>query len=227
MPRAVQLADDDSRALFLRSSASDDSVHALWSIDLASGVEALVCDPRTLGDAGDLPPEELARRERARESGGGIVTYSATPDLSRVCFALYGKLFVVDVADGAAAVEVAVAGPVVDPRLAPSGDAIAFVRDRRLWVTDLDGAEITLAGDSDADVSWGLAEHIAAEEMGRMRGHWWSPDSTQVLAARVDESMVERWYVSDPDHPTADAEFGAVRSARQRERRRHPCADHP
>ncbi len=203
VPRAVQLANDDSRALFLRSSASDDSVHALWTIDLSSGVEALVCDPRRLGDTGDLPPEERARRERARESGGGIVTYSATPDLSRVCFALYGKVFFVNVADDAGASEVPVAGPVVDPRLAPSGDAIAFVRDRRLWITDLDGVETELAGEAAADVSWGLAEHIAAEEMGRMRGHWWSPDSTQVLAARVDESMVERWYVSDPDHPAA------------------------
>ncbi len=203
VPRAVQLADDDSRALFLRSSASDDSVHALWSVELASGTEALVCDPRTLGDTGDLPPEERARRERARESGGGIVTYSATPDLSRVCFALYGKVFVVNVGEGATATEVPVAGPVVDPRLAPSGDSIAFVRDRRLWITDLDGLETELAGDADADVSWGLAEHIAAEEMGRMRGHWWSPDSRLILAARVDESMVERWYVTDPDHPAA------------------------
>ena len=226
VPRAVQLADDDSRALFLRSSASDDSVHALWSVDLASGVEALVCDPRTLGDTGDLPPEERARRERARESGGGIVTYSATPDLSRVCFALYGKVFVVNVGERATATEVPVAGPVVDPRLAPSGDSIAFVRDRRLWITDLDGVETELAGDADADVSWGLAEHIAAEEMGRMRGHWWSPDSKLILAARVDESMVERWYVTDPDHPGRRAEFGAVSSTWRRQRRRHACADH-
>lgn len=205
VPRAVQIADDDSRALFLRSSASDDSVHSLWCLDLANGAESLVCDPRRLGDPGDLPPEERARRERARESGGGIVTYSATPDLSRACFALYGKVFVISVTEGAAATEIPVTGPVVDPRLSPAGDAIAFVRDRRLWITDLDGTETSLASDADENVSWGLAEHIAAEEMGRMRGHWWAPDSSQVLAARVDESMVARWYVADPDDPAAPA----------------------
>ena len=40
----------------------------------------------------------------------------------------------------------------VDPRLSPAGDAIAFVRDRQLWITDLDGTETSLA--SDADYVW-------------------------------------------------------------------------
>ena len=30
--------------------------------------------------------------------------------------------------------------------------------------------------DPDPDVSWGLAEFVAAEEMERQRGYWWSPD---------------------------------------------------
>jgi dipeptidyl-peptidase-4 len=205
VPRAVQLSDDDRRVLFLRSTAADDSVHSLWCLDVPGGTETLVCDPRALGDdTGDLPSEERARRERARESGGGIVAYSATPDLSRACFALYGKVFVVDVAaGGAAATEVPIAGPVIDPRLAASGDTVAFVRDRQLWLTDLDGNETRLAADPDPDVSWGLAEHVAGEEMDRMRGHWWAPDSGHLLAARVDESMVTRWYVADPEDPSA------------------------
>ena len=38
------------------------------------------------------------------------------------------------------------------------------------------------------DVSWGVAEFVAAEEMDRYRGYWWSPDGDAVLAARVDET---------------------------------------
>ena len=53
----------------------------------------------------------------------------------------------------------------------------------------------------DADVSWGVAEFVAAEEMERYRGFWWSPDGTAVLAARVDEAPVQRWYIADPAHP--------------------------
>ncbi len=50
---------------------------------------------------------------------------------------------------------------------------------------------------------WGLAEFIAAEEMGRLRGFWWSPDSDRLLVAHVDESAVEQWWISDPADPAA------------------------
>jgi dipeptidyl-peptidase-4 len=201
VPRAVQVSDDG--ALFLRSDGPDDPVQALWRLDLSTGDEMLLCDPRTLGgDLSDLPPEERARRERARESGGGIVAYSATPSLSQVCFALSGRLFRLDVAAGETR-EMAVDGPVVDPRIAASGAAIAFVRERRLWAVEADGREVLLAGDDDPQVSWGLAEHIAAEEMDRLRGHWWAPDGSRLLAARVDESMVGVWYIADPNDPAA------------------------
>jgi len=50
-------------------------------------------------------------------------------------------------------------------------------------------------------VTWGLAEFVAAEEMGRFRGYWWAPDSAGVLAARVDETPVQRWHIADPANP--------------------------
>ncbi|HEY2299879.1 MAG TPA: prolyl oligopeptidase family serine peptidase [Jatrophihabitans sp.] len=201
VPRGLQLAEDGSKVLFVRSAGPDDPVHALWCLDLAIGQESLVCDPRSLGDDGDIPPEERARRERARESGSGIVAYSATPDLATVCFALFGRMFVVRL--GSDVVELPIAAPVVDPRIAPDGRHIAFVRDRRLWVSDLGGADTQLAGEDIETVTWGLAEHIAAEEMDRMRGYWWAPDSQHVLAARVDEADVELWHIADADNPAA------------------------
>jgi dipeptidyl-peptidase-4 len=42
---------------------------------------------------------------------------------------------------------------------------------------------------------------VAAEEMSRTRGFWWSPDGQQLLVARVDTSPVARWYISDPANP--------------------------
>ncbi len=52
-----------------------------------------------------------------------------------------------------------------------------------------------------AGVTFGLAEFIAAEEMGRTRGYWWSPDGSALLAARVDETPVNRWHIADPANP--------------------------
>ena len=52
-----------------------------------------------------------------------------------------------------------------------------------------------------AGVTFGQAEFIAAEEMGRTRGYWWSPDGSALLAARVDETPVHRWHIADPANP--------------------------
>ena len=53
-------------------------------------------------------------------------------------------------------------------------------------------------------MSWGSAEFVAAEEMGRTRGHWWSPDGRRLLAARVDTAPVPRWWIADPASPDAE-----------------------
>ena len=50
-------------------------------------------------------------------------------------------------------------------------------------------------------LTYGLAEFIAAEEMGRMRGYWWAPDGASLLVARVDETPVQRWHIADPANP--------------------------
>ena len=52
-----------------------------------------------------------------------------------------------------------------------------------------------------ARVTFGLAEFIAAEEMDRHRGYWWSPDGSALLVARVDETPVNRWHIADPANP--------------------------
>ena len=48
---------------------------------------------------------------------------------------------------------------------------------------------------------WGVAEFAAAEEMDRFRGYWWAPDGAALLATRVDDTPVQRWWIADPAHP--------------------------
>ena len=65
-------------------------------------------------------------------------------------------------------------------------------------------------------LAYGLAEFIAAEEMGRLRGYWWAPDGSAILTARVDESPVQRWHIADParpDRPAADIGYPAAGTA--------------
>ncbi len=88
--------------------------------------------------------------------------------------------------------ELPVGGPVFDPRPDPGGQRVAYVSGRTLRVAELDGSWRVLAGDDDEPetVTWGSADFIAAEEMRRHRGYWWSPDGSTIAATRVDTAPV-------------------------------------
>jgi dipeptidyl-peptidase 4 len=203
-PRNVTVSADGALVAFLRSGGPEDPVTALWALDLPDGVERCVVDPRALLVDGldDLPPEERARRERAREAAAGITAYATDARHGVAVGALAGQLVVADLRSGAARL-LPVPAPVVDPRPDPTGTRVAWVDGRALWVAELaDPSSARLVvGDDDPEVRWGVAEFIAAEEMDRHRGYWWSPDGTALLVARVDDRPVQRWWIADPARP--------------------------
>jgi dipeptidyl-peptidase-4 len=206
-PRGVTVSPDGDRIVFLRSRGGTDPVTCLWTLNVATGVERLVADPRELtagqgSEAADLPPEERARRERAREQAGGIVGYATDRPVRTAAFALAGRLYVAGLAAGSSPQPVDTVGGVIDPRPDPSGQRVAFAAAGTLYVHDL-GTRLTtaLARPDGPGIGYGLADFVAAEEMGRMRGYWWSPDGDALLVARVDETPVRRWHIADPEHP--------------------------
>ena len=209
-PRGFQVGADGARVAFLRSGGGDDPVNRLWVLELASGAERLAADPAALlGDgADDLPPEERARRERARERAGGIVAFAADLDLTVASFALAGRLFLADLRGSVKARELPVGDGVLDPRVDPTGARVAWVTGRALHLAELDGAGAPaarrLVGEDDPEVSWGLAEFLAAEEMDRSRGFWWSPDGQRLAVARVDLRRVRRFHLTDPANPAIE-----------------------
>ncbi|HEY6500655.1 MAG TPA: DPP IV N-terminal domain-containing protein, partial [Streptosporangiaceae bacterium] len=70
------------------------------------------------------------------------------------------------------------------------------------WADGAGVEDLVVAGPAGAPgLSYGAAEFIAAEEMGRMRGYWWAPDGGSLLVARVDETRVQRWHIADPANP--------------------------
>jgi dipeptidyl-peptidase-4 len=208
-PRGFALSPRGDRLLFLRSPSGDDPTTGLWTVDVedgALGAERLIADPAALlADAGpeDLPPEERARRERTREQAAGITAFGADRDGATVVFALSGRAWRVDVESGAAE-ELHARGPVIDPRPDPTGRRVAYVNAGALRVLDADG-DRTLAEPAGPDVTWGLADFIAAEEMDRYRGFWWSPDGEAIAVARVDDSAVRLLHIADPAHPERPA----------------------
>jgi dipeptidyl-peptidase 4 len=113
-------------------------------------------------------------------------------------FVVAGSLHTVEVATGTVTREAAPAGA-YDPRVDPTGTRIAYVADDALHVLERGGQPRTLAGED--GVRWGVADFVAAEELQRVRGHWWSPDGTRIAAARVDDREVPVWHIADPAAP--------------------------
>ncbi len=212
VPRSLSVSDDGRWVLFLRTSSGTDRVGALWSYEVGTGRERCLADPRLLLGDGDeqLSAAERSRRERSRESGAGIVSYATDTATSRACFALSGRLWLADLAGGdqsrpglSGVRELSSTGPVIDPRLDPTGSHVAYASDGALHVvgTQPGSASSTLVRPDTEHVVWGQAEFVAAEEMDRSRGFWWAPDGQSLLVERYDESAVPVWHIADPAHP--------------------------
>ncbi|GGR17305.1 S9 family peptidase [Streptomyces netropsis] len=202
-PRAFTVSPDGSRVVFLRSRSGTDRANVLWVLDLDAGREYPAADPMILlgGADEELSAEERARRERSREGSAGVVGYAVDNAVELAAFALSGRLFVAELRGGTAR-ELTVPGPVVDPRPSPDGRRVAYVTGGTLRVVEADGsADRAVAEPENDTTTWGLAEFIAAEEMDRSRGFWWSPDGTALLAARADDAPVDRWWIADPANP--------------------------
>lgn len=199
------MSPDNSRVIFIRSHSGSDAVNTLWSIDTETGIECELLDPRTLNtDLSELTAAELRQRERAREGASGVTSYACNRDVSLAVTVLGGNVVLIDLLSGDTKMP-AIEPGVFDVRLSPDGNTISYLRDTSLCISSLVGHERVLASDTSEAISWGNAEFIAAEEMGRFRGYWWSPDSQSIAACRVDASPINVWHIADPAHPELPA----------------------
>lgn len=203
VPRGITVSPDGRFVRFIRTPDGVTRTGQLWELDVDSGTETLLVDPATLLDGDEtLSAAERSRRERSRESAAGVVSYDVDATGSWATFALSGRLWALHL-DTRAVHALPSADGVIDPRLDPTGRHIAYAADRALRVVGVDGTDdhALAPADDSATVTWGQADFLAAEEMERHRGFWWSPDGESLLVQRTDEAPVRTWHIADPEHP--------------------------
>ncbi len=191
-PRMLKLSPDGRLATLLRNRPEDRDRYDLWAVDTATGQARMLVDSAKLGSGAELSEEEKMRRERARIAGTkGIVAYDWAPDGRTLLVPIDGDLFLAGV-DGSVRRLTETQATEVDAQVSKAGRYLSFVRDQNLLVIDVaSGAERKLTSDGGGALSWGVAEFVAQEEMGRSKGHWWSPGDRYLAVARVDESPVK------------------------------------
>lgn len=203
LPGVLAIASDGS-VLFTRTPPRSFTAD-LYELT-PEGSERLLASAAALlaGGAEELSDAEKARRERTRTATRGILYAELSRDGERVLVPLGERVFVVERRSGAVRELALGPGFPYDPRLSPDGRHVAFVRDGEIWVCDAEApgaAPRRLTERPSAEIEYGVAELVAAEELRRTRGLWWSPDGKQLLFQRSDARAVDTLYVADARHP--------------------------
>ena len=192
VPREAKLSPDGRYATLLKPRANDRERFDLWAIDTETGEERMLVDSEALGTGAELSEDERMRRERARiGSLKGIVAYDWAPDSESILVPLDGDLYLADLAGNVRRLTETDATE-LDAKVSPGGTYVSYVVDGTLYAIDLASGETRqLSPRGTGTVSYGVAEFVAQEEMGRNTGYWWSPDDSRIAFTRVDESPVE------------------------------------
>ena len=202
-PSRATPTPDGSAVLFLRSGPRSPR-NALYEFDVKTGRTRRLLTPRQLlgGQEEELSAAEKARRERMRITARGFARFQLSPDGRQVLITLSGKLYTFDRTTREIRQLPVGKGTLLDPKFSPDGKRIGYVLDHDVYVLDLKSmreTRVTTGGTE--DVSHGLAEFVAQEEMGRHTGFWWSPDSKSIVYEEADARKVENWAVPDPYRP--------------------------
>ncbi|MCC6746733.1 MAG: DPP IV N-terminal domain-containing protein [Deltaproteobacteria bacterium] len=205
-PTSFAVTPDGRAVLFLRAPARS-LVQSLYEHDLSIGRERVLLTAEQLLRGADeaLSAEERSRRERMRLVTRGIVGFQLSSDGKRLLVPLSNRLFLVERATGRVEELAGPRGVRLDPRFSPDGERVAYVRGGDVYVYDVARRlELRLTTREKPSVTYGLAEFVAQEEMGRMRGFWWSPDGKALAVQETRTDGMEAVHLGDLGAPTQE-----------------------
>jgi len=191
LPFRFAFSHDGSKLAYLKRREKADLTD-LWVYDLKRGRHAVAL--RADG-VETLTATERADRERRRDRTRGVGRYWWNPRDETILVPRSGDLYVLH-DDGKLERLTRTEAPERNPRWSPDGRAIAYVRQKNLFVRR-DGAETQLTRAGGGAVACGLAEFIAMEELGRHDGFWWSKDSQLLAYSETDATGVPKFYMHD------------------------------
>ncbi|MHC4203745.1 MAG: S9 family peptidase [Planctomycetota bacterium] len=166
-----------------------------YKVHAESGRSVLFYDPNELAEGlKSLPTID----EKTAESLSKRTRHQMNPDRSAVLINHENDLYYCTL-DGKTAVRLT-SSPEREElsNFAPSGNFIAFVRDKNLYVVDVaTQTERALTTDVGGLISNGQADWVYYEEVFHRNGkaYWWSPDSSAIVFIRFDDTPVNEFTV--------------------------------
>ncbi len=185
-PGMVGFTPDSSAVTWLHAEDGG-LVRSLWRIDVETDEQSVIAGP---GADAPMSREEELLRERTRTRELGVSTYSWARDSELPVLLIPGPTVRISV-DGEPLRELSGSEGALTPTLSPDGAHLSFVRGGELFVLAVDGSSEPrqLTTGAEDGLTHGLADYIAQEEFGQLRGHRWSKDG-RIAYLRVDERHV-------------------------------------
>jgi dipeptidyl-peptidase-4 len=185
----------DGRSITYLHSADGSFVRSLWRHDLESGQRTEIAIPRPETTREEtLSRADQLERERTRIDELGVTSFSWASDAPAptLLVPMSGRLFVASGPETEHGVhEIPGVEGALGAQLSPDGSFVSFTMSGDLYLAPLGGGPLRrITHDAGPGVVNGLAEFIAAEELDRFAGAWWSADSQSLAFARVDERAI-------------------------------------
>jgi dipeptidyl-peptidase-4 len=200
LPQGVQWAPDGGRVTYL-SPDSD-----LMQVQPTTGAATMLVSHSKLSALAASATSEKDKDHRERY---GMASYVWAPDSKHILFDSGGQLFLYALENGTA-IDVASTGAESgdDPKFAPNGQFLSYVRGHNLYVHRFkdQSSETQLTSGHDEAVLNGEVDWVYLEELNVRSNYFWAPDSAHIAYLQMNETAVPEYPITDwiPLHATVD-----------------------
>lgn len=195
-PASLKFSPSGNYLAYLKSTNIGSS-KSLFVLDINSGTESLISDGSDLNLSEGSIEEDLTR-QRLRQMSQGISRYDwvngdkiILPTPTAIYFFDSVKSKPKKIIDNKKY-------QLLDPKVSPDGKYISFISEGEIFVMNISNSKINqITTTATQGVTNGLADYIAQEEMQRLSGYFWSPDSLRIAFTQVDTNHIPEYIIQN------------------------------
>ena len=199
-PQGIQWKPDGGIVTYLSPDAD------LMQLSPTTGATTTLISHNKLSALGSAASNEKDKDHRARY---GMSSYLWAPDSKHILFDSGGQLFLYSL-DSGTAIDIASTGSESgdDPKFAPNGQFISYVRNHNLYVHRFkdQSSEYQITNTHEDTLLNGEVDWVYLEELEVRSNYFWSPDSARIAYVQMNEANVPEYPITDwiPLHATVD-----------------------
>ena len=200
-PDSLAWAPDGERLTYISEDGD------LMQVDADTAKTTVLVGRSKLADLNSANSPEKDKDHRNRYNMAG---YIWAPDNRHLLFDSNGQLWLYDLHNGTG-VSVAFTGSASgdDPKFAPDGKDLSFVRDHNLYVCHLrmpGTPTVSVSNNKDPNVFAGEVDWLYLEELDTRSNYFWAPDSHAIAYLQMNEMGVPEYPLVDwiPNHAIVD-----------------------